>query len=210
MPNGGRTIEHFADLADRIRQTQPRLGRVRLVAVDGPGGAGKSVFAERLAAALGDTPIAHTDDFASWENPLRWWDGLEAHVLHPLQEGRPAHYRAYDWTGRGAGEWREIPAADAVILEGVSSSRRVVTPRLSFAVWIDTPRDLRLARGIERDGAAMRGHWDAWMAEEDGHFEADGARGRADLVVDGAPTLPHDSTTTFVRITQFGADLHAG
>jgi uridine kinase len=210
MPNGGRTIEHFADLVDRIRQTQPRLGRVRLVAVDGPGGAGKSVFAERLAAALGDTPIAHTDDFASWENPLRWWEGLEAHVLHPLQQGRLARFRAYDWGAREAGEWREIPPKDVVILEGVSSSRRVVASRLSFAVWIDTPRDLRLARGIERDGAAMRGQWDAWMAEEDAHFEADRARDRADLVVDGTPSVGHDSATTFVRISQSDADLHAG
>ena len=35
------------------------------MAVDGPGGAGKTTFAGRLVAALVDAPVAHTDDVAS-------------------------------------------------------------------------------------------------------------------------------------------------
>jgi hypothetical protein len=46
-------IETYADLARRVLDRPARLGRTRLVAVDGPSGAGKTVFAERLAAALG-------------------------------------------------------------------------------------------------------------------------------------------------------------
>jgi cytidylate kinase len=34
----------------------------RLVAIDGPGGAGKSVFAARLAKALGGVPVVEIDD----------------------------------------------------------------------------------------------------------------------------------------------------
>jgi hypothetical protein len=56
----------------------------------------------------------------------------------------------------------------------------------------------------------MRGQWDAWMAEEDAHFEADGAQYRADLVVDGAPNDAHDSETTFLRISPSDADRHPG
>ena len=44
----------------------------RIVAVDGPGGAGKSSLSEWLAGEL-DAPIVHTDDFASWDNPTSWW-----------------------------------------------------------------------------------------------------------------------------------------
>jgi hypothetical protein len=47
-----RVLETFPDLARRILQRPARLGRTRLVAVDGPSGAGKTVFAGRLAAAL--------------------------------------------------------------------------------------------------------------------------------------------------------------
>lgn len=47
-------VERYADLARRILDRPPRLGRTRLVAVDGPSGAGKTVFANRLAAAVSD------------------------------------------------------------------------------------------------------------------------------------------------------------
>ncbi|MEV4756083.1 hypothetical protein AB0J86_13350 [Micromonospora sp. NPDC049559] len=46
-------IEAYDDLARRVLAGPARLGRTRLVAVDGPSGAGKTIFAERLAAAIG-------------------------------------------------------------------------------------------------------------------------------------------------------------
>jgi uridine kinase len=45
-------IETFAALAHAVMGRGPRLGTVRLVAVDGPSGAGKTTFADRLARAL--------------------------------------------------------------------------------------------------------------------------------------------------------------
>lgn len=183
-----------------IRRAPARCGSVRLVAVDGPGGAGKSVFAHRLAHILGDVPIVHTDDFASWDEPIDWWHRLEAEVLAPLQRGEPVRYQAYDWLRRQLGEWHELPASDVVLLEGVSSARRAVAERLSWAIWVDTPRDVRLARGIARDGETMQTQWDAWMAEEDKHYATDHSRERADVIVDGAPSLTHDPETEFVRL----------
>jgi len=59
-------------------------GPVRLVAIDGPGGAGKTTFAERFAAAADGAPIVHTDDFASADNPIDWWPRLLAEVIEPL------------------------------------------------------------------------------------------------------------------------------
>jgi hypothetical protein len=49
----GRRVERYADLAAEIWRRPPRLGTVRLVAVDGPTGSGKTSFAARLAQALG-------------------------------------------------------------------------------------------------------------------------------------------------------------
>ena len=42
----------------------------KIIAIDGPGGAGKSSLAEQLSKELGNALILHTDDFASWEKPL--------------------------------------------------------------------------------------------------------------------------------------------
>jgi uridine kinase len=188
----------FDELCEVIRHRPPRCGRVRLVAVDGPGGAGKSVFAERLARSLGGVPIIHTDEFASWENPLGWWSRLEDDVLMPLAKGQLVRYREYDWSRRRLGRWRVIPSSEVILLEGVSAARRAVAERLSLSIWIEAPTAVRLARGLDRDGQAMRGQWKQWMAEEATHYAKDQARERAGVIVDGAPTVPHDPEIKFI------------
>jgi uridine kinase len=200
LPGARRGVARYADLARSIRRRRPRLGKVRLVAVDGPGGAGKSAFARRLASALGGAQVVQTDDFASWEDPLGWWPRLEAEVLEPLARGRIARYRAYDWATRKPGPRRVVRPAGVVILEGVSSARAAVKNRLSYAIWVEAPAEVRLRRGLQRDGAAARPQWDRWMAEEDAFYAKDPVRERADLIVEGDPALPHDPETELVRL----------
>jgi uridine kinase len=182
----------FEELAREIRARPARLGSVRLVAVDGPGGAGKSVFARRLSRALGGAPILETDDFASWDTRHKWWPRLEAEALEPLAAGRTARYERSRWAPTQPVEWRDVAPAEVVILEGVSSGREAVRDRLSYLVWIETPAARRLARGIERDGEAQRSDWELWMREEDEFFGRDDVPSRADLIVDGNPAAAHD------------------
>jgi uridine kinase len=193
-------IRRFAELAAFIRETPPRIGSRRLVAIDGQGGAGKSTFARRLSVALGGATVIATDDFASWEVPIGWWPDLEAQVLEPMAAGLPVRYRRYDWDARRHDRWIEPELTDVVLLEGVSSSRRAIAERLSLAIWIEAPRATRMLRGVRRDGEAMRSQWEAWLADEDLHFLADDTRERANLRVDGAPSLPHDPEREFVVI----------
>lgn len=112
-------VRTFRDLGRRIERLPGP--RPVLVAIDGPGGSGKSTFAERLSTALGGAPIVPTDDFASADTPLEWWPRLLSQVIEPLIKGRQARYQRYDWVRRGLADWVEVPAAPAVILEGVSS-----------------------------------------------------------------------------------------
>ena len=194
-------VETFAALAARIEERPARLGNVRLVAVDGPGGAGKSYFAARLARRLGEAQVVATDDFASWDNPLGWWQRLEEDLLQPLERTVISRYRRWDWHRRQPAEWQSVRPEGVVILEGVSSSRQAVTGRLTLSVWIDTPADERLSRGLERDGEAMLPQWQTWIAEESAHFAADGAPDRADLLVDGSRPAP-DPEREYVRLEQ--------
>ena len=196
-----RTVR-FVELARTIRRAQPRCGDVRIVAVDGPGGAGKSEFADRLAQVLGGVPIVHTDDFASWDNPHGWWNRFELEVLVPLERGKPVRYQPYDWSARRLGGWQEIPRSGVVIIEGVLSSRQAAVDRLTLAIWVETPCVERLARGIARDGESMRATWEAWMVEEDSFFARDGTRERAHLIVDGSPSLPHDREAEFLSLIE--------
>jgi len=177
----------MSEIADRIGAAAYRSSRpVAVTAVDGPGGAGKSTFASRLADALGGVPIVHTDDFASWDQPLVWWPRLIEQVLQPLATGTRARYQRYNWVTRSLDDWIDIDARH-IILEGVGANRLAFAPYVTFAIWIDTPRAVRLARGLERDGAAMAEQWSIWMAAEDDYIERESPDARADLVISGDP-----------------------
>jgi uridine kinase len=196
-------VESFAELAARVGSAPPRLGgRIRLVAVDGPSGVGKTVFAKRLAAHLGGTPIVHTDDLLDgWDDQFTFWDRLDEWVLAPLRRGEPARYRRYLWhRGRFGGAPKVVPPAAVVVVEGVSSARAAIRPELSLAVFVTAPAELRLARALDRDGAALRPYLERWRANEDRHFAADRTAAGADLVVDGAPQVSHDPARQYVRL----------
>lgn len=189
----------FDALATYLR-SRPTSSPVRLIAVDGPGAAGKSTFAARLAAALGDAPVVHTDDIASHDCPLDWWPMLEAWVLRPLAEGRPGRLWRYDWDARRRTDWVEVPVAPVVVLEGVSSARRAVRDRLSGAIWIETGQAVRRRRAWVRDGPDLSDYWAEWIAAEDAFYADDPIADAADLVVDGAPDAGLDPEREFVLI----------
>ena len=175
----------WAAVAAQVLARRPPAGmRTRIAAVDGPGGAGKSTVAARLAEALGDVQIVHTDDFASWDEPTGWWPRLLAEVLEPLARGVPARFRPTAWDGE-AREDVEVRPADAVVLEGVTASRQAFRPYLTFCVWVETPPELRLRRGLERDGEDARELWERWMAAEDEYVARERPAARADVVVRG-------------------------
>jgi uridine kinase len=54
-------------------------------------------------------------------------------------------------------------------------------------IWVEAARELRLARGIARDGEQARAVWeDHWMPSEDRYVEEDDPISAADLIVDGS------------------------
>jgi uridine kinase len=180
------------ELADRIEHTAPNAGSTRVVAIDGPAGSGKSTLAARLAGRL-DAPTVRMDDL------YPGWDGLAAGparllewILEPLAAGRAARYRRYDWKANRYADWVEVPTAGTLIVEGCASGAQPAAPYLSFLIWVEAPHDVRMRRGIERDGEVVRPHWHRWAAQEQIHFTAEGTAGRADVCIDGAPSVAHD------------------
>ena len=169
------------------------------MAIDGPGGAGKSTFASLLSSELGGAPIVHTDDFASASDPIDWWPRLRDQVIEPLDAGRRARYQRSDWSTNSLAEWVDLDPAPVVIVEGVTAARKEWRHHLQFIIWVETPQAERLRRGLARDGDDAVEDWEAWGAAEDRHYGADPTRQHADVVVDGTIPADHRSFTALRR-----------
>jgi uridine kinase len=195
-------IGRYDDLA---RAVLAREGPVRLVGIDGCAGAGKTTFATRLAAAAGHAPTVHTDDFATHDVFMDWWPRLLDEVIEPLLNGQPATYTAYDWVRRAAGATVTIEPRPLVIIEGVGACRRAWRDRLATSIWIDAPRDVRLRRGLARDGEELEDFWREWMAAEDAYVAAENPAGSVDVLVDGAAETGYDAGNEFVIVRSTAA-----
>lgn len=182
-------------IAELISQTSPPDGmETRIVAIDGCGGAGKSTLATRLAKFLGDCAVVHTDDFASMDNSQNWYPRMLEQFLEPVRGNEIAKFQKYDWNRRQPGDWITIaPPQRFIILEGVTSSRTEFRPFLSYKIFVQTDRGVRLERGLKRDGQQALDLWQEWMREEDEYIARDNPEAVADLIVSGeSPTTNAD------------------
>ncbi|GAA3226628.1 4-amino-4-deoxychorismate synthase [Dactylosporangium siamense] len=197
---GRVSLGTYGGLAKEVLGRDARLGEVRLVAVDGRAGSGKTTFAGRLARALrhagADVAELHTDDFLDgWAELTAWRPKLEQWVLAPFRVGEDARYRRYDWVAeRMREEWEPLRRPDVLVVEGVGSAG---SADLTLAVCVHAPEALRLERGLVRDGEATRPQWERWMAAEDGFFGDGTALRNVDVHVDGAPGEEHDAQNEY-------------
>lgn len=175
------------------------LGEGRLVCFDGPAGSGKTTWAGGVAdawAAL-DAPapkVVHMDDlFPGWSG-LPHVDAQLEGLLRPLAEQRPGSYRRYDWVAGRFAETVVVEPAQLLLLEGVGSGAARFADLITLLVWVEAPHDVRLERGLARDGDAFAPHWEQWARDEAALFAREHTRGRADVRIDA--TRPYPATTS--------------
>ena len=173
----------------RLVSTASSPQATKIIGIDGCGGAGKTTFAARLAKRL-DAQIIHTDDFASWDNTLNWHDRLLKQVITPLSQNAPGRYQRYDWTQNALAEWHDVPVQPHVIIEGVSSIRALFRPAYAFTIYVEAPQDVRLERGLSRDGAQALLQWQNWQRDEDTYVANESPQAFADIVLNGTAPIP--------------------
>lgn len=164
-----------------------------LIAIDGHGGCGKSTLAKLLSKKLA-AEIIHTDDFAGWDNPENWWPLVIERIFEPIRQGdKLLNYpRSKWWETHNPEPVINQPVTKVMILEGVSSLRKEFRPYISYGIFVDTPRDVCLQRGFERDkgtdgksDAEIMAMWKKWISSEDKYIARDKPKEFADIVVDG-------------------------
>lgn len=181
-------MEAAAVVLDLAEARAPTLGEGRLVSIDGPAGGGKTTLGEALARR-GRAPLVHMDDLYEGWAGLPEVDAQLDGLLRPMARGDAGSYRRWDWYADTWAETVEVSPAPLVVLEGVGSGSRAVADLVTVLVWVDAPHDLRLRRGLERDGEAFRPHWESWAQAEAVRFADDQTRERADLHLDGRALL---------------------
>lgn len=186
----------YDQLAETIRARAKGRGRI-FGAIDGPGASGKSTFAQHLAASIPGACVIHVDDFylpsalrserVGRTGPLFDLPRLAHEVISPASKGRAVRYQRYDWAQDELAERTLIPKSAAIILEGVFCLAAELREAYTYKVWCRADPNLRLARGLARDGEEARSKWvDLWMPAEAEYERREKPEGAADLILDSS------------------------
>jgi len=182
------TEQAIAAAVSAIGESQPRCGGTKVVAIDGPSGAGKTDFATTLAHHLPGAALLHMDDlYPGWDGLRQAVTDLYGQVLVPMARGESAAYRGWDWTHERYDGWHVIPPVELLLVEGVGSGARPGAELESVLIWVEADSAVRFRRAIERDGDPYLLRWQRWAALEEALFAEDLTRDRADLIIDTTP-----------------------
>jgi uridine kinase len=183
-----------------------RRQQVVLVAIDGPGGAGKTTLARELTAATGAALIQGDYFYRVMDEQVRaslspgqgyWqyfdWERLRDQVLRPLRAGADADYQLYDWERNALGQWTHVDARGVVIIEGVYTCRSEFRPFYDLMIYVETPSDVCLAR-LHRRGENPDAWIERWAAANDWYFQNVLTTVRFNFVINGGGPPGGDAT----------------
>jgi uridine kinase len=178
------------EIISQIKSGERRNKRCRIIAIDGPAGAGKSTLASRIAMSMRETniEIVHMDDlYSGWEDALTntLTKTLEFNIAQPASQGKPFEYRKYNWLTKQFGEFLRIIPQDLLILEGVGAGQKSIRKYLDQLIWIDIEPEIGLNRVLQRDGDYLEAEMRVWQMRESEHFERDNTRDCATIRIDG-------------------------
>ena len=190
MTPGSTAAPTPASVLGLALERPPTLGLGRLLCLDGPAGSGKTTWAAGIADLAPGATVIHMDDvYPGWAGLPKVDAQLDA-LLLPLADGRPGSYRRFDWV---AGEFAEevvVDPAPLLVLEGVGCGASRFDSLVTVLVWIEAPHDVRMERGLARDGDAFAPHWEQWARDEAVLFAREQTRDRSDVTLDGALPYP--------------------
>lgn len=164
-------------LAREVREALGGGSRPFVLALDGRSGAGKTTLAARLGRELEALGLAVV--VFSMEVLYQGWEGLAGAVEQwraisgALAEGGPVPaYWGWDWAASeptGPFDF-PLPGVDSpsgvqpvLVCEGVGSA----CGQVDWALWVETPGEMRKRRALARDGETYAPYWEVWAAQEE-------------------------------------------
>jgi hypothetical protein len=192
LPGGPGSVDRLAHAA---RTAEPLAGGLRVTAVDGRSGAGKTTLAARLAALVPGAVTVHLEDlYPGWDGLRAGVELLVGGVLEPFVRGEPPQAPTWDWARDEQGPPLARPRTDHLIVEGVGCGSPAARPFLTLLVWVRAPAAVRRSRALARD-PGFADHWELWARQEDRLYAAAGTARAAGIVLDaGSPAAEHGRT----------------
>ncbi|UOQ92482.1 hypothetical protein MUO14_18800 [Halobacillus shinanisalinarum] len=102
-----------------------------------------------------------------------------------MSEKSPTDYQRYDWDHDELAEWHHISPSGVIVVEGCYAARDQLRSYYDYTVWVECPREVRLKRGLERDGQEALSFWQDWMEQEDRYIEIQQPRDQVDFIIKG-------------------------
>ncbi len=181
------------DIKAAILVNPPKNGKYYVVAIDGRGGAGKTTLSKYLQNLLPAFKLICGDDyFEPITHPIAWGGYNEERfyndIIKPIQAvSTEIDYRPYDWDNEPHFKDQIISITEGVFIDRCYSFSFDLD--YDFKIWVETPRDLTLNRGVDRstmpkDKAELV--WrQLWKPMEDRYISDIKPLETSDLVIDG-------------------------
>lgn len=168
-------------ILDHATDAPPSCGRIRVIAIDGRSGSGKTSLAQELAHEWEASVVSMDSIYPGWSGLAAATPLLLTHVLEPLSRGEETAVPTWDWLADRPGPVLPLTVTDRLIVEGCGSTVGAAADHMGTRVWLDGPAELRRERAIGRDGALFEEHWQMWADQEAEVFAADRTAERAHL-----------------------------
>jgi uridine kinase len=186
----GSMVKQIEEIVKAVESAPPLINGTKLVTIDGPAGSGKTTLAALLQKKLAGAQVVHMDDlYEGWDSTLtpKLSQKIEQ-LIEKIRTARILSYKPYNWLAKDFDDEIATTAPVVLILEGVGSGQRIIRDVASIRIWISAPKELRLERGLKRDGLHLKDEWLAFQDIEESHFRDQATEAAADYVLSGAPS----------------------
>jgi len=180
-------------LKDRLLSSPPKNGKYYIIAIDGRGGAGKTSLSMYLQKLLpGFCFVCGDDYFEPVSHPIAWGgyneERFDRDVIRPLQQTKTdLDYQPYDWVKHPHISDHEIKIDKGVFIDRCYSFSFELN--FDLKIWVETPRDITLNRGISRSSMPKEKAelvWrELWKPMEDKYIEDIMPLDTSDIVIAG-------------------------